>query len=98
MSRGILALAVLVAVATIAAAPGSAREQMGRQLIGTVGPGFTITLADEHGAAVSSLRPGVYWLTVSDKSALQNFHVFGPNLDEQVTTVPEIVNSATVKI
>jgi hypothetical protein len=98
MPRRVLALAVLVAAGTIAAGPSSARQQMGRQLIGTVGPGFTITLTDEDGAAVSSLTPGVYWLTVSDKSALHNFHIFGPGLNDVVTTVPEIADSVTVKI
>jgi plastocyanin len=46
---------------------------------------------------VTSLRPGEYWLTVDDTSAFHNFHIFGPGLDQVVTTVP-FKGTVTVKI
>ena len=47
----------------------------GTPLRGTVGPGFTISLRDAAGAAVSHLDPGTYSLTVDDKSEEHNFHL-----------------------
>jgi plastocyanin len=64
--------------------------------VGTVGPGFTITLS-EDGQPVTSLRPGVYWLTVHDLSTHHNFHILGPGLDDVVTTVP-FQGDTTIKV
>jgi hypothetical protein len=106
MTRGILALAALVAAGAVivAAAPGSPPSAPGRQLVGTVGPGFTITLTRD-GEPVTSLRPGTYRLTVHDLSTRHNFHIFGPGtdaptLDDVVTTVPQVTDEdgVTVKI
>jgi len=95
--RTVLLLAVAVAVGAVIATPGTSSSHGGRQLHGVVGPGFTISLSDEDGQAVTSLRPGTYWLTVEDKSNRHDFHIFGPGLDEVVTTVPA-VETVTVKI
>jgi hypothetical protein len=97
MTRGILLLTALAAVLAVGATLGSASNEAGRQLTGTVGPGFTITLTDGDGQPVSSLRPGTYWLHVSDLSNRHNFHIFGPGLDEVVTTVPA-TGDVTVKL
>jgi plastocyanin len=56
-------------------------------LTGTVGPGFTITLANAAGK-VKTLKPGSYAITVKDKSSSHNFHLFGPGVAKVVTTVP----------
>ena len=102
MTRSVLALtasaAVLAASALLAvnATAGSASNAAGRQLTGTVGPGFTIHLT-RRGQDVESLRPGNYWLTVSDLSNRHNFHLFGPGLDEVVTTVA-FTGDVTIKI
>ena len=98
MTRALLAVAAFVLVGAIIASPGTGSNSEGRQLEGTVGPGFTISLKDEAGEVVTSLRPGVYWLTVHDLSNRHNFHIFGPDgLDEVVTTVP-FTGDVTVKI
>src|SRR3982751_1227304 len=78
-----IALVTTVAACLVAAAassPGrtSASEQ---QLVGSVGPGFVITLEDASGAKVTHLDPGSYTLVVHDKSELHNFHLVGPGLD-----------------
>jgi plastocyanin len=88
MIRGILALAALTAFGMIGAGPTSA-EIAGGTLVGTVGPGFTITLTKD-GAPVTTLPAGDYTLTVTDAAANHNFHIFGPGLDEVVTSVPFI--------
>jgi|SRR5690242_9906542 hypothetical protein len=96
MLRAVLALTTLVASAVVAA-PAVASEPEGRQLEGTVGPGFTISVT-EDGQPVTSLRPGIYWLTVHDLSNRHNFHIMGPDgLDDVVTEVP-FVGDVTVKI
>jgi hypothetical protein len=43
------------------------------RLVGTVGPGFTIDLADASGAHVNSLTAGRYELLVHDLSSEHNF-------------------------
>ena len=98
MARSFLAIACVLAAAAVAAAAfGVGRSSAaGRELVGTVGPGFTINLKEDE-QAVTSLRPGTYWLTVHDLAANHNFHIFGPDLDEHVTTVP-FTGDVTVKI
>jgi plastocyanin len=51
-------------------------------LVGTTGPGFTITLT-KGGAPVTTLAPGSYKITVNDKSSMHNFHLFGPGVNEK---------------
>lgn len=54
----------------------------GNNLVGTVGPGFTITLTS-GGSPVSTLKAGTYQIAVSDKSSMHNFHLFGPGVDQK---------------
>lgn len=55
-------------------------------LVGTVGPGFTITLTS-GGVPVKTLAPGTYKVTVADKASIHNFHLFGPGVNK-ATSVP----------
>lgn len=97
MVRRLLALTAAAVVTAVIVPPGAGVWAQGRQLEGTVGPGFTISLT-RNGEVVQSLRPGIYWLTVHDLSNRHNFHLMGPaGLDEVVTTVP-FVGDTTVKI
>jgi hypothetical protein len=52
------------------------------QLFGTVGPGFTITLAHADGRLVTQLDPGTYEIVVRDLSDEHNFRLFGPGVEE----------------
>src|SRR5262245_58547970 len=98
MRHVVLLLAAGVAAwFVIGAAHGAPSSEVGRELHGTVGPGFFISLVDEDGQPVESLRPGNYSLTVDDLSNRHNFHIFGPDLDVVVTQVPA-VETVTVKI
>ena len=56
------------------------------KLTGTVGPGFTISLK-RFGKPLISLKVGTYSITVSDKSNIHNFHLRGPGVNKQITTV-----------
>jgi hypothetical protein len=97
MRQIVLVVAACVAVGSVLAARGTLSSAAGRELHGTVGPGFTISLSDEDGQPVTSLRPGTYWLTVDDRGDHHNFHILGPGLDKVVTTVP-FTGTVTVKI
>ncbi len=62
----------------------------GAPLRGSVGPGFTISLADASGVAITHLEPGPFSLTVDDKSDEHNFHLQGPGGVDVTTAVNEI--------
>ena len=62
----------------------------GDTLIGTVGPGFTITLTTADGAAVTSLPAGSYTVEVDDKSSAHNFHLTGPGDVDATTSVSAV--------
>ena len=66
--------------------PGSARSaSTATNLVATVGPGFSIRLADASGQAVTRLAPGDYTITINNKSQgtdyVHNFHLKGPGVD-----------------
>jgi hypothetical protein len=50
------------------------------QLTGNVGPGYSISLKDSTGAAVTHLDPGTYTLVVHDQSDIHNFDLTGPGV------------------
>ena len=56
------------------------------KLVGTVGPGFTITLK-RFNKPLRTLPAGRYAITVSDKSNIHNFHLKGPGVNKEITTV-----------
>lgn len=88
-----LALAVVAAAALLVAAPASAALP---KLVGTVGPGFTITLK-RNGVKVKTLKAGKYTLTVSDKSKIHNYFLKGPGISKQITGVA-FVGTKTVTV
>jgi plastocyanin len=55
----------------------------------SVGPGFTISLKDQNGAAVTHLDPGTYTINVNDQAVEHNFHLSGAGVDE-ATSVEEV--------
>jgi hypothetical protein len=78
MTRLGVTLLALVFVLAAPAAGGTATTA----LTGTVGPGFTITLHDAGGAAVTHLDPGEYTIQVDDEATIHNFHLYGPGVDK----------------
>jgi plastocyanin len=89
MIRKALALTVVVAATALALAAGAAARPTAKPtLIGTVGPGFTITLT-MHKKAVKTLKAGVYKLVIHDKASIHAFSLDGPHgYAKDFTTVP----------
>jgi plastocyanin len=89
---------LLVPVAVIAAAVAwsSLAAAAPPMLVGTTGPGFTITLT-RSGKAVKTVPHGAYTLVVHDKATFHNFHLFGPGVNKVVTTVP-FVGTKTITV
>ncbi len=72
-------LAALVAVLAVPSAfAGSSK------LVGTDGPGFTITLT-QGGKKVAKLKAGTYTITINDKSNIHNFHLTGPGVNKKTS-------------
>ena len=89
--RRLLLITVLAAVA-ISLPAAATGEPAATSLIGVVGPSATITLKNADGSAVSHLDPGMYTVSIDDRSDFHNFHLFGPGVSEQ-TDIEGIVTT-----
>ena len=87
--RGLLLITIVAALALA----GSAGAQ-NPTLFGTVGPGFSIQVADGAGNRVTRIPPGTYTVQVNDLSTAHNFHLSGPG-DFDMSTTVEGTGSAT---
>jgi len=83
--RTLFVTAALAGLAALALT-SSAGAAVPTRLVGSVGPGFTITLK-KAARPVRLLTPGRYSITVADKSNIHNFHLKGPGLNKEITTV-----------
>jgi plastocyanin len=92
MSRIHLGLLAALAALAVAVAPAAAAPP---KLVGTVGPGFTITLT-KAGAKVKTLKAGKYTLVIRDKSNIHNFHLKGAGLNK--STAVSFVGTKTLTI
>jgi plastocyanin len=70
----------------------------GTKLVGTVGPGFTISLTTEDGQAVTTLPAGAYTIAVDDKSSSHNFHLTGPGVDDSTEVSEEATETFNVDL
>ena len=90
-----MAVRIAIVVAFLAAAaalvlPGAAVSRPNaNDLVGTVGPGFTISLKASDGSIVTHLDPGTYTITVHDLSEEHNFHLSGPGVDQATAVEAE---------
>ncbi|MBA3365854.1 MAG: hypothetical protein H0U03_08730, partial [Actinobacteria bacterium] len=91
MSPRWLVTATLVAAVTVAL-PAPAAVGDG-DLIGTVGPSYTIYLSSTTGGSLNDLTPGSYTVDVRDESDLHKFHLIGPGVD--LATGVEFVGQVT---
>lgn len=84
-------IAILAVALAFLASAATARADT-PTLTGTVGAGdsFTISLAGPDGSTVRNLAPGTYTLLVHDKSAIHDFHLFGPGGVDVSTTIDGI--------
>ena len=77
----------------LSAAPASAATT----LDGTVGPGFTITLA-QGGKKVTSLKAGTYTIKVVDKTNAHDFVLTGPGISNKTITGLKEVATKSMKV
>ncbi len=84
-----LMLLPLVLGAVVLPGSGHAADPM---LRGSVGPGFTISIANAAGVKVTRVLPGSYTIEVRDLSAEHSFHLTGPG----VNMATDILGTGTV--
>jgi len=85
-----ISLAFVVLIATLAMVTSAAAATP--TLIGTDGPGFTITLSKK------TVKAGMYLFVIHDRSAIHNFHLTGPGVNKR-TSVPAVATTRwTVKL
>jgi hypothetical protein len=89
MVRRYLALTLAAALAAAVLAVGAlARHSATPTLVGTVGPGFTITLK-KSGTAVKTLKAGTYTLVIHDRATIHAWSLDGPHgFAKDYTAVP----------
>jgi plastocyanin len=102
MWRNASLVVALAAVALAAASSALASSSAGVKaptLVGTVGPGYTITLRS-GGKAVKTLKAGTYRLVVHDRASIHAFSLDGPGgLAKDVTAVPFVgTKSVTLRL
>ncbi len=81
MFRKTSVVVVLALAAVALALPVAADSARPPALKATVGPDTTIVLKTASGRKVTSLRAGVYTITVDDRSAEHNFRLAGPGVN-----------------
>ncbi len=87
----------LITVLALLVPPTAFAVLSATKVTGTTGPGLTITLK-KAGKKVTSLKPGRYTLTVSDKSANHNFVLTGPGVRNKVITGLAYMGTKTVNV
>ena len=92
---GIGAVSVLVATAALVFAV--IVQAAPTKLMGTVGPGATISLKTTTGKRVSVLPRGSYQIVVRDRSDDHNFAMRGPGVNRTLTGV-DFVGTKTVTV
>jgi plastocyanin len=92
---GIGAVSVLVVTAALVFAVMA--QAAPTKLMGTVGPGATISLKTTTGKRVSVLPRGSYQIVVRDRSDDHNFAMRGPGVNRTLTGV-DFVGTKTVTV
>jgi plastocyanin len=87
----LFAIVSLVAALAVPAATSALAAPAANTLVGTDGPGFTITLT-QGGKKVTTLKAGAYTIKISDKSNIHNFHLTGPGVNKK-TSVAAVANT-----
>ncbi|HET6642857.1 MAG TPA: plastocyanin/azurin family copper-binding protein [Gaiellaceae bacterium] len=87
----------LLVVLALAAPPTGFAVLSATKLSGTTGPGFTITLK-KAGKKVTTLKPGKYTITVSDKSTAHDFVLTGPGIRNKKITTVSFMGTKTVTV
>jgi plastocyanin len=83
MRRFTLSAALLGTIAALAVPGLASAAARTNTLIGTDGPGFTITMNKK------TVKAGTYTIIIHDKSNIHNFHLTGPGVNK-LTSVPKL--------
>jgi hypothetical protein len=94
---GLGALASFVAAVAAALAVSVSAHAAPAKLVGTVGPGSTISLKTASGRKIATLPRGTYSITVRDRSEDHNFVIRGAGVNKAVTGV-DFVGTKTVTV
>jgi len=78
MTKKLVSLLFVLALATAVTATALARQSSTPTLVGTVGPGYTISLT-KGGQAVKTLKAGKYKLVINDKASIHAWSLDGPH-------------------
>ena len=70
-------LSAVAAISCLALTPASFAAGTPKRLIGTDGPGFTITMSKK------TVRAGTYKIVIRDRSSIHNFHLTGPGVNKK---------------
>jgi hypothetical protein len=90
---------LLLLLAGLALVPASAGQAQPTQLVGTVGPGFTIGLTDASGADIRALAAGRYAVLVRDLSNEHNFVLGHKSTGRRpISTEVEFVGDVKVEV
>jgi plastocyanin len=87
----------LVAVLALAVPLTAPAGTSATKLTGTTGPGMTIVVK-KAGRKVTTLRPGSYTITVSDKSSAHDFVLTGPGIRRKIVTGLAFKGTKTVTV
>jgi hypothetical protein len=79
MYRPALAAVTAIGVALAIAGTAFSHTSSTPTLVGTVGPGYHITLKTKSGALVKTLRRGSYRFVIHDKATIHAFSLDGPH-------------------
>jgi hypothetical protein len=89
LSASIAVVGAALAVGGLASAAGPSK------LLGTVGPGFTISLKSAAGKKLITLKQGKYAFVVTDKATIHSFTVKGPGVANRTITGTAFVGTKT---
>jgi plastocyanin len=99
MIRKVIAAALVLGAAAALTTTAFARHATTPTLVGTDGPGFTITLK-RNSKVVKTLKAGTYRLVIHDRASIHSWSLDGPNgFEKDFTKVPFVgTKTFTVKL
>lgn len=91
MARKAPVLVAVLAASTALAGAALAGHATTPTLVGTDGPGFTITLKTMSGKTVKTLKAGTYKLVIHDKSSIHGWSLDGPHgFAKDIAKIPAV--------
>jgi plastocyanin len=83
---------------TVTTPPPPPAKPKPKKLVGSVGPGHTISMKTAAGTRVKAVKAGSYRVTVRDATSSDNFHLLGPGLSKRTGVEYKGTTNWTVKL